>query len=122
MTRLFFARDFAVHAEVRDAVLALDENEMLTDRRLLRISLAVLAATMIGFTLARPLGLEAGTIALFGAAVLTLAARLDAQTVLEEVEWSTLFFFVGLFMLVAAIVHVGIVDAVAAWLIDITER
>ncbi len=121
MTRLFFARDFAVHAEVRDAVLALDENEMLTDRRLLRISLAVLAATMVGFTLARPLGLEAGTIALFGAAVLTLAARLDAQTVLEEVEWSTLFFFVGLFMLVAAIVHVGIVDAVAAWLIDITN-
>lgn len=121
MTRLFFARDFAVHAEVRDAVLALDENEMLTDRRLLRISLAVLAATMVGFTLARPLGLEAGTIALFGAAVLTLAARLDAQTVLEEVEWSTLFFFVGLFMLVAAIVHVGIVDAVAAWLIDITD-
>jgi Na+/H+ antiporter NhaD/arsenite permease-like protein len=120
MTRLFFARDFAVHAEVRDAVLALDETEMLTDRRLLRISLAVLAATMIGFTLARPLGLEAGTIAVFGAAVLTLAARLDAQTVLEEVEWSTLFFFVGLFMLVAAIVHVGIVDAVAAWLIEVT--
>jgi Na+/H+ antiporter NhaD/arsenite permease-like protein len=120
MTRLFFARDFAVHAEVRDAVLALDEEEMLTDRRMLRISLAVLAATMIGFTLARPLGLEAGTIALFGAAVLTLAARLDAKTVLEEVEWSTLFFFIGLFMLVEAIVHVGIVDAIADGLITIT--
>jgi Na+/H+ antiporter NhaD/arsenite permease-like protein len=121
MTRLFFARDFAVHAEVRDAVLALDENEMLTDRRLLRISLAVLAATMVGFTLARPLGLEAGTIALFGAAVLTLAARLDAETVLEEVEWSTLFFFVGLFMLVSAIVHVGIVGAIADALIELTD-
>jgi Na+/H+ antiporter NhaD/arsenite permease-like protein len=121
MTRLFFARDFAVHAEVRDAVLALDESEMLTDRRLLTISLAVLAATMVGFTLARPLGLEAGTIALFGAAVLTLAARLDAKTVLEEVEWSTLFFFVGLFMLVEAIVHVGIVGAVADALIEVTD-
>jgi Na+/H+ antiporter NhaD/arsenite permease-like protein len=121
MTRLFFARDFAVHAEVRDAVLALDESEMLTDRRLLKISLAVLAATMIGFTLARPLGLEAGTIALFGAAVLTLAARLEAETVLEEVEWSTLFFFVGLFMLVEAIVHVGIVGAVADALIEVTD-
>ena len=121
MTRLFYARDLAVHAEVRDAVLALDAEEMLTDRRLLRISLAVLAATIVGFMLARPLGLEAGTIALFGAAVLTLAARLPSETVLEEVEWSTLFFFVGLFMLVSAIVHVGIVDAVAAALIDITN-
>ncbi len=121
MTRLFFARDFAVHAEVRDAVLALDASEMLTDRRLLRISLAVLAATMVGFVLARPLGLEAGTVALFGAAVLTLAARLDAETVLEEVEWSTLFFFVGLFMLVEAIVHVGIVGAVADAMIELTD-
>ena len=52
--------------------------------------------------------------------MLTLFARLDAETVLREVEWTTLFFFVGLFMLVAAIVHVGIVDAVADWLIELT--
>jgi Na+/H+ antiporter NhaD/arsenite permease-like protein len=120
MTRLFFARDFAVHAEVREAVMALDEGEMLTDRRLLWISLAVLAATMVAFTIAHPLGLEVGTIALFGAAVLTLLARLHAETVLDEVEWSTLFFFVGLFMLVEAVVHVGIVDAVADALITAT--
>jgi Na+/H+ antiporter NhaD/arsenite permease-like protein len=121
MTRVFFARDFAVHDQVRDAVLALDEQEVLTDRRLLTISLAVIGATMLGFLVARPLGLEAGTIALLGAAVLALFSGLDAETVLHEVEWSTLFFFVGLFMLVASIVHVGIVGAVADELIVITS-
>jgi Na+/H+ antiporter NhaD/arsenite permease-like protein len=121
MTRLFFARDFAVHAEVRDAVLALDENEVLNDRPLLRISLMVIGATIGGFLLAQPLGLEAGTIALFGAAVLTILARLDAESVLREVEWPTLFFFVGLFMLVEGVVQVGIIDAVAHGLIELTN-
>jgi len=120
LTRVFFAKDLAVHGDVRDAVLALDEDEVLSDRRLLRVSLAVIAATLVGFLLARPLGLEAGAIALLGAAVLSLAARLDAETVLREVEWSTLFFFVGLFMLVSAIVQVGIVDAVADGLVSLT--
>ncbi len=120
MTRVFFARDFVVHAEVRETVLALDESEVLKDRGLLRISLIVIGLTIVGFLFAHPLGLEAGAIALFGAAVLTLLARLDAETVLKEVEWTTLFFFVGLFMLVEAIVQVGIVSAIADFLIELT--
>ena len=120
MTRLFFARDLAVHADVRDAVLSLDEGEVLNDRRLLLLSLGVIAVVLLAFLAARPLGLEAGTIALLGAAVLSLLARLDAETVLREVEWATLLFFVGLFMLVEAIVHVGIVDAIADGLIALT--
>lgn len=120
LLRPMFGRDLAVHADVREAVLALDEREVLTDIGLLRLSLVVLGATIVGFILATPLGLEAGTIALFGAAVLTLLSRLEVESVLREVEWPTLFFFVGLFMLVEAIVHVGIIDSVAAWLIDLT--
>lgn len=120
LLRPMFGRDLAVHADVRDAVLALDEREVLGDIRLLRLSLFILGATIVGFVFARPLGLEAGTIALFGAAVLTLLSRLEVESVLREVEWPTLFFFVGLFMLVEAVVHVGIIDSVAAWLIDLT--
>jgi Na+/H+ antiporter NhaD/arsenite permease-like protein len=120
MTRWFFRGDLAVHADVRDAVLALDASEVLSDRRLLRTCLVVIGATMVGFLVARPLGVEPGAIAILGAAVLALLARLDAETVLGEVEWATLFFFVGLFMLVEAVVHVGIVGAVADGLIGIT--
>ncbi len=120
MARWFFARDLSVEPEVRDAVLALDEREVLTEPRLLRISLAVIALTMVGFLFAKPLGLEVGAIALLGAAALMLLTRTKAETALEEVEWATLFFFVGLFMLVESIVHVGIVGAVADGLIELT--
>jgi Na+/H+ antiporter NhaD/arsenite permease-like protein len=120
MTRLFFARDLTVEPEVRDAVLALDEREVLTQPALLRLSLTIIGVTMFGFLIAKPLGLEVGAIALLGAAVLMLLSRTSAEAALEEVEWPTLFFFVGLFMLVESIVHVGIVGAVADGLIELT--
>ena len=120
MCRVFFRKGLSVHAEVVEAVLALDEREVLSDRPLLMRSLAVIGLTLVGFLFARPLGLEAGAIALLGAALLTLISRLPAEKVLEDVEWSTLFFFVGLFMLVEAVVDVGIVDAVADALVTLT--
>ena len=120
MTYWFFGRDLYVDPATRDSVLALDEREVLTNPGLLRLSLSVIGATVIGFLLAKPLGLEPGSIALLGAGVLMLLARSDVEEVLQEVEWATLFFFVGLFMLVEAVVHVGIVGAVADGLIDAT--
>ena len=120
MTYWFYGRDLAVDPATRDSVLGLDEREVLTDPALLRLSLGVIAVTVVGFLLAKPLGLEAGTIALLGASALMLLSRSEAEEVLQEVEWSTLFFFVGLFMLVEAVVHVGIVGAVADGLIDLT--
>jgi len=118
--RVFFGRQLEVDPEIRDAVLALDEREVLEEPRLLRISLIVIGLTIGGFLVHGTLGLEPATIALFGAAVLMLLARIEPGDVLEEVEWPTLFFFVGLFMLVEGIVHVGIVTAIAEVLIQIT--
>lgn len=121
MTYWFFGRDLVVDPATRDSVLALDEREVLTDPGLLRLSLGVIGATVIGFLLAKPLALEPGAIALLGAAALMLLSRAEVEEVLHEVEWATLLFFVGLFMLVEAVVHVGIVGAVADGLIDATE-
>ena len=120
LTRVLFGRDLRVHDDVREAVLALDEAEVLTEPRLLRLSLSVIGVTIAAFLLAGPLGLEAGTIALLGAAVLLLLSGLEVESVLRDVEWPTLFFFVGLFMLVEAVVHVGIIGALADSLIRLT--
>jgi Na+/H+ antiporter NhaD/arsenite permease-like protein len=119
-TRFLFRGDLEVQGDVRAGVLALDEREVLTDIPLLRWSLGIIALTILGFVFAVPLGLETGTIALFGATLLTVISRIDVATVLEEIEWPTLFFFIGLFMLVSAIVEVGIIDALAELLIDLT--
>jgi Na+/H+ antiporter NhaD/arsenite permease-like protein len=76
---------------------------------------------LLGFLLSGALGLQPATIALFGAVVLVLLARVPLVEALEEVEWPTLLFFVGLFMLVEGIVHVGIVDALGDALLEVTR-
>jgi Na+/H+ antiporter NhaD/arsenite permease-like protein len=103
----------AMHATdaSRARVMALDEYATITDWPLLRASLVVIAAVMLSFVFARPLHLEPGTIALFGAAVLMLLhniehhAEKEKQSVkvtetFNEVDWITIFFFIGLFIVV----------------------
>ena len=93
--------------------LDLDESAVITDRRVLRLSVAVMIGTVAGFLVAGPVGLEPATVALAGAAVLFVLTGHDPADILREVEWSTLLFFVGLFMLVEGIIHVGIIDSLA---------
>jgi Na+/H+ antiporter NhaD/arsenite permease-like protein len=115
-----FRHDIEVHADVRDAVMALDEREVIGNPRLLRLSLAVIGATLVGFLVHGALGFEPATIALLGAAVLMLLSRIESEKVFAEIEWATLFFFVGLFMLVEGIVHVGIIQSLADRLFALT--
>jgi Na+/H+ antiporter NhaD/arsenite permease-like protein len=119
--RFSFRGALQVPDERREAALEGVEGTAIKNRPLLIRSLAVAVATLAGFLVHGALGLEPATIALLGAAVLMLVARLDPHEVLREVEWSTLFFFVGLFILVEAIVSVGIVGGFADWLAGATQ-
>jgi len=73
----------------------------------------VLGFTILGFLLSRLLGLEGATIALTGAVVLMIVAREDVHEILKTVEWPTLFFFVGLFIVVGGVVKTGIISDLA---------
>jgi Na+/H+ antiporter NhaD/arsenite permease-like protein len=117
--RVFFAAELDVDGERREAVLALNERLAVHDRRLLIVGLVILAFTILGFLLHKPLGLEVATIALLGAAALMLAGRVDPHEALREVEWSTIFFFVGLFVLVESLVQTGIAAGVATRIADV---
>lgn len=92
----------------------------LGDRGLTRRSLIVLALTIAGFVLHSVLGFEAGTIAMFGAILLLLLSRIDLHDVLSEVEWPTIFFFIGLFILVGGIEEIGLLDRLAERAVDLT--
>ena len=106
--------------ELRASLLELNERDMITDPRRLRLSLVVLALTLLGFLLHGTLGLEPATVALSGAVVLMVLARESPDEVLREVEWPTLFFFIGLFMLIAGVIEIGLIDAVADAIVAIT--
>jgi Na+/H+ antiporter NhaD/arsenite permease-like protein len=118
--RWLFRNDLRADPALREGLLQLDERQMITNPRLLRSSLVVLGGTLVGFLVHGPLNLEPATVALSGAVVLMVVARQSPDEVLREVEWPTLFFFIGLFMLVAGVIEIGLIRAVADAIIALT--
>jgi Na+/H+ antiporter NhaD/arsenite permease-like protein len=82
--------------------------------------LIVLALTILGFVFHGALHFEAGTIAMFGAILLLLFSRVDLHGILADVEWSTIFFFVGLFVLVGGLEEIGLLDKIAREVTSLT--
>lgn len=113
MARFLFRRDLRADPGRVAEVMRLDEREAIRDPALLRRALAVLAAVTVGFLLHRPLGYEPATVALLGGGLLLLAGGRRAGELLREVEWETLAFFIGLFVMVGGLVEVGVMDSLA---------
>jgi Na+/H+ antiporter NhaD/arsenite permease-like protein len=118
--RWLFRGMLTVDPALREGLLDLNEHDMITNPRLLRTSLTVMGLTLVGFMLHGALHLEPATIALTGAVVLMVVARESPEDVLRDVEWPTLFFFIGLFMLVAGVIEIGLIDAVADAIFSLT--
>jgi len=117
---LLYRRELTVEGEVPADLLALDEREVIADPRLLRVGLIVTVGTLIGLILAGPLGYQAATVALSGAVVLILVTRVNLESIIREIDWVTLLFFAGLFMLVEGLVHAGVVAAIGDLLFSAT--
>lgn len=118
LTRVLFRRSFVHNPDQVDEVLALQERRAIKDPKLLIRCLIVLAAVVVGFGLHSVLHVEPSVVALVGAGVMFLVAGASAEQVLDEVEWHTLAFFAGLFLMVAGLVHTGVIEAAGAWAID----
>ena len=116
-----FRRELGASENAEGTIEKLDARGAIRDRVLLRKSLIVLGLVILGFFLHGALHLEAATIALFGAAVLVLYARSDVEDVLREVEWPTLLFFVGLFVLVGGLEVTGFIGRIAEFLIGVGD-
>jgi Na+/H+ antiporter NhaD/arsenite permease-like protein len=101
-------------------VLEIDAARDMREARYVKRSLAVLGGTIIGFFLHTLLHLEPAVVALSGATILLLVAADDVEDALEQVEWSTIFFFLGLFVMVGGLAERGVVDRVADRLGDVT--
>jgi Na+/H+ antiporter NhaD/arsenite permease-like protein len=110
---LVYRRRLAVPEAARERVMQLNAAKSIEDRRELRRTLPVLVATIVLFFVHKPLGLEPATVALAGATVMLLLTRQSVHKALASIEWSTLFFFLGLFVLVGALKHTGAIDEIA---------
>ncbi len=113
LARVLFRSALVGDPAKASALMALDEREAITDHRLLRRSGVVLALILVGFLLQRQTGVAPSVVAIVGAGVLILLSPLRPQELVADVEWETLLFFMGLFVLVGALVHVGALQALA---------
>lgn len=113
LCRIMFRRAFRYDRERAARVMALRERDAIRDPRLVVISLGVLAAVLVAFVLHTLLGLEPSVVALLGGLLLLVLSRLDAEEVAKDVEWPTLIFFAGLFVMVGGLVATGVIDEIA---------
>jgi Na+/H+ antiporter NhaD/arsenite permease-like protein len=109
LCRVLFRSAFHYDPERVEALMALDEREVIRDHGLLVRCGVVLALVMVGFVAHSALHIEPSMVALLGAGALVALSKLDPPEFLEEVEWPTLVFFMGLFIMVGALVEVGVI-------------
>jgi len=111
-----------VSTERKARIMEFDEKKALENKPLLIKSLSVLSFVIAGFLLHGFLKLEASAIAMFGAAVLMLIAGInDVDELFRDIEWGTIFFFVGLFILVGGLVETGAIKLAAEYVLGLTK-
>ena len=116
-----FKKDLQVAKIDLLSIEALDTSKLITNGPLLRKSLVVMAGVVLGLLFHGALHIEPATIALAGATVLMLWGRIDPDHVMGDIAWTALFFFIGLFIMVEALVEVGIIEAVAQAALRLTD-
>ena len=119
LCRLMFRKAFTFNPERAARVMALDERAAITNHPLLIKSLVVVSLVLAGFVLHSLVDVEPSVVALLGAGLLALLARMEPREYFREVEWETLVFFAGLFIMVGALVNLGIIDALGRAAVDL---
>ncbi|HVN95652.1 MAG TPA: ArsB/NhaD family transporter [Syntrophorhabdaceae bacterium] len=120
--KFVFGRRFVVHEDQRASVMAMNEKEAIKDPVLLKKSVAVLAVTITGFVIHETLGLQPATVALFGASLLLLISGIKRpHHLFAQAEWSALFFFMGLFIIIGAVVKVGLIQWMSIQVLALTQ-
>ena len=125
-----WGRHLVTTAQSKNLVMKMNEFDCITDKLLLFKSLGVLFLVIACFILAHPLGLDNGTIALSGAALLLLlyssrfkgSEREDkVQEIFNSVDWTTIFFFIGLFVMVYGLEVTGVLEILGQYFLELTD-
>jgi Na+/H+ antiporter NhaD/arsenite permease-like protein len=121
LCRWMFRFAFVYDPDKAEQVAALRERDAIRDSRLLIISLAVLSAVTVVFMLHAVLPIEPSVVAVVGGLLLLALSRLNVESVARDVEWPTLVFFVGLFILVGSLVTTGVIEEVSLAAVEATQ-
>ncbi|MDR2842533.1 MAG: ArsB/NhaD family transporter [Spirochaetaceae bacterium] len=118
---MLFRKKLVVSNERKARIMDFDESKSISDKPLLIKCIIVLLLVVLGFLFHSLLKVEASTIAMLGASLLLLLSRKhDIEDFFRDIEWSTIFFFIGLFVLVGGLVEQGWITKCATFIMDVT--
>jgi Na+/H+ antiporter NhaD/arsenite permease-like protein len=120
--KVIWGRKLHTKDALKKRIMEMDERGAIKDPVMLKKSLFVLALVLTGFIFHGILHLQPATIALFGAGLLLLLSKThEPHHILAEVEWPTIFFFIGLFIIVGGVVKVGLIKWMSLQILDLTQ-
>ena len=120
--KFIWGRKLRTRDELKQRIMQMNEREAIKDPVMLKKSLIVLAMVLTGFVLHGMLHFQPATVALFGAGLLLLLSGThEPHHVLAEVEWPTIFFFMGLFVIVGGVVKVGLIKWMSIQVLALTQ-
>jgi len=119
---LLYRKQMKVSNERRAKLMEYNEKNLIQNRKLLIISIFVLVLMLTAFTLQEQLHLETATIAMAaGLSLVAIGSRKKVEKILTtDVDWITIFFFIGLFMIVESLVETGFIDLLAGLVFKVT--
>lgn len=118
---LIYRKQLRTSNELKTKLMGLDEKEEITDKKLLIKCIVALSFTILGFFLHQFLHIESATVALAGAFLLLLiTGERYLERAFSKVEWSTIFFFIGLFVLVSGLIETGVISLLANYSMTLT--
>lgn len=117
---LMWGKKMAVAQEKMQAVMQLDEKRSITDRGLMIKSVVMIGVVVLGFTFHGSLGVDSCIIALASATIMLIIGRQDTEEIVLGVEWSTILFFTGLFVVVGGMQQTGVITLLGNALVNAT--
>lgn len=120
--KLIWGKKLKTRDELKQRIMQMDENQAIKDPLMLKKSLFVLAVVISGFVFHGMLHFQPATVALFGAGLLLLLSGThEPHHILAEVEWPTIFFFMGLFIIIGGVVKVGLIKWMSIKILELTQ-
>ncbi|MEU5060223.1 MULTISPECIES: ArsB/NhaD family transporter [unclassified Streptomyces] len=119
LCRVMFRKTFVYDEERAEEIMALEEREAIKNPRLMVQGLVVLALVVAGFVLHPVLHYAPSIVALLGAGLLVAVSTVETGEVLSEVEWPTLAFFAGLFIMIGGLIETGVISEISNALADV---
>ncbi|MFR7990484.1 MAG: SLC13 family permease [Anaerovoracaceae bacterium] len=119
--RFIYGRKMSSDAEAIQSVMDLDEEKAIEDRSLLYKSIVVMILVVFGFIFHSQIGFESATVALAAAAIMLVIGKQNVEYIVSEVEWSTILFFIFLFVVVGGLDETGVIGQLAQVVLNATE-